>query len=64
MNKISLKAARVDKNITQTGLAKLVKVTKKTVASWESGKSMPKADKIDLICQAIGRGYDEIRWKV
>ena len=64
MDKISMRAARVDRNITQAELAKECKVTKKTVASWESGKSMPKADKIDLICHALGRGYDQIRWKV
>ena len=62
--RVSLKAMRVDKEITQTELAKAVGVTKKTVGAWESGKSMPKADKIDLICKVLGCGYDDIRWKV
>lgn len=62
--RISLKAARVDKDLTQTEVAVAVGVTKKTVGAWESGKSMPKADKIDLLCQVLGKTYDDIRWKV
>ena len=62
--RISLKAARADRNLTQKELAIAVGVTKKTVGAWESGKSMPKADKIDLLCQALGKTYDDIRWKV
>lgn len=62
--RVSLKAARVDKNLTQTDMAKALNVTKKTVGAWESGKSMPKADKIEQICILLGRTYDEIRWKV
>ena len=62
--RISLKAARADKNLTQKELAIAVGVTKKTVGAWESGKSMPKADKIDLLCQVLGKTYDDIRWKV
>lgn len=62
--RISLKAARVDKGLSQKELAIAVGVTKKTVGAWESGKSMPKADKIDLLCQVLCKTYDDIRWKV
>lgn len=62
--RVSLKAARVDKNLTQTDVANALNVTKKTVGAWESGKSMPKADKIDQLCKLLGRSYDDIRWSV
>lgn len=62
--KISLKAARVDKNLTQTDVAKAMNVTKKTVWAWENGKSMPTVDKIEQLCKILGRNYDDIRWKV
>ena len=62
--KVSLKAMRIDKNLTQTALADAVNVTKKTVGAWENGKSMPTIDKIEKICAVLGCGYDDIRWKV
>ena len=44
--KLTLKAARVNKGLTQEDVAKALNVTKKTVGSWEMGKTMPKIDKI------------------
>lgn len=60
---MSLKAARVDVGLTQQDLADMVNVNKKTIISWENGRSFPDADKIGLICKAVGRNYDEIRWR-
>lgn len=61
---ISIKAARVDKGLTQQDMATALGVTKKTVGSWESGKTKPTLDKIEAICALLGRSYDEIKWKV
>ncbi len=61
--RISLKAARVNAGLTQEELAAAVNVGKKTVAAWENGKSLPKADKIDKICQALNMPYDNIQWQ-
>lgn len=61
--RISLKAARINANLTQEELAAAVNVNKKTVAAWENGKSLPKADKIDEICQAVNMPYDNIQWQ-
>lgn len=61
--RITLRAARTNKRMTQQGLAKAVGVTKKTVGAWESGKSMPKVDKIEIICSVLGVKYDDIQWK-
>lgn len=60
--RISLKAARIDKDLRQIDVAAAVGVDKKTVGAWESGKSLPTADKIDALCAILGRSYDEIRW--
>lgn len=40
--KISLAAARVNAGLTQNDVAKVLKVGKQTIVSWEKGKSEPK----------------------
>ena len=61
--RISLKAARVNKRLTQANVAKALNVTKKTVGAWESGKTMPNVNKIDPLCTLLGVKYDDIQWK-
>lgn len=62
--RITLKAARVNKGLTQAAVGVALNVTKKTVGAWENGKTMPNADKIDALCDLLGVKYDDIRWKV
>lgn len=62
--KVTLKAARINKGLTQEDLATALKVTKKTVGSWEMGKTMPKIDKIQLLCALLDCSYDDIIWNV
>lgn len=62
--RILLKAARVNKDLTQQDVANALNVTKKTVGAWESGKTMPKVDKIDALCLLLGVNYDDIQWNV
>lgn len=62
--RITLKAARTNKNLTQGDVATELNVTKKTVGAWEKGKSMPNVDKIDQLCTLLGCKYDDIQWKV
>lgn len=59
---ITLKAARVNRGITQEELADILKVSKKTISSWESGKTVPKIDKIQPLCSTLGVEYNDIRW--
>lgn len=61
--RMSLKAARVNKGLTQEELAKKVNVTKKTVWSWENGNTKPKIDKIELLCSVLETSYDNINWQ-
>lgn len=61
--RLSIKALRVDKGLRQTDMAAALGVSRKAVAAWESGKSVPRADKIDGICKFLGVSYDNIKWK-
>jgi DNA-binding XRE family transcriptional regulator len=62
--KVTLKAARINKGFTQEYVANELNVTKKTVGSWEMGKTMPKIDKIEKLCSLYGCSYDDIIWNV
>ena len=62
MKQISIKAARINKGLTQKELAKLLNVSNKTVSSWENGRSVPKADKIDQLCTILDMPYDQINF--
>ena len=62
--RVTLKSARTNKNMTQEEAAKALNVTKKTLGSWEKGKTIPKIDKIEHICRLYECNYDDIVWKV
>lgn len=63
MLKISLKAARVNAELSQKDAAKTLKVTSKTLHSWENGDSSPSAKYIDAICDLYKVSYDNIKFK-
>lgn len=60
--RITLEAARVNVGLKQSEAAEQIGVNKKTLSSWERGKSIPKSDKIPVICSVYKRHYDEIQW--
>lgn len=60
--RISLEAARVNAKLKQKEAADLIGVNKKTLSSWERGLTVPKSDKIPVICEVYNRHYDEIEW--
>lgn len=64
MMRITMKAARINRGLTQADVAKALNVTKKTVGSWESGKTKPRLDKIEPICTLYECSYDEIVWNI
>ena len=51
--RVTIKAARVNKNLTQTEFANAIGVNVRTVQSWESGASAPRADKMPEICEVL-----------
>ena len=62
MLKISLKAARVNAGLSQKDVADRLKVSNRTVCSWENGDTFPSADKIDTHCKLYGIAYDNINF--
>lgn len=60
MDKISLAAARVNVGLSQKEAAELLKVSNKTLWTWEKGIAFPSAQKIEAICKLYNRPYDGI----
>lgn len=57
---ITLKAARVNKGLTQLEAAKLLNVSKDTVGNWEKGKSYPNLKNIKEIEKVYDVSYDDL----
>lgn len=60
MSKLSLAAARVNKGLSQKEAAKRLKVSNKTLCSWEKGLTFPKPQHIDAICNLYCVNYDDL----
>ncbi len=60
--RVSLKAARINKNLRQTDVAVELKVDRKTISSWESGNTKPSIKYIEPLCAVLGVSYDDIEW--
>lgn len=58
--KNKLKLARVEKNLSQEELAKLVSVSRQTINSIETGKFYPTAKLALLLCIALDKRFEEI----
>ena len=58
--KITLKAARVNANLTQQEAAKKLNISKDTLANWEKGKTFPDAEGILNIEKIYNIPYDNI----
>lgn len=57
---MTLKAARVNKNLTQKQAAGELGVTSETVRSWEKGKTFPNTEQVRKIEEVYGLTYAEI----
>jgi DNA-binding XRE family transcriptional regulator len=57
---MTLKAARVNKGLSQKAAAKSLKVSNKTLCNWEKGKTVPNARYVNAICELYGIGYDNL----
>lgn len=62
MTKFTLKAARVNAQLTQKAAAAAIGVSNKTLSSWENGITTPTADKIPVICVLYGVPYDQLNF--
>lgn len=60
--RVTIKAARVNKGMTQEVFANAVGVGVRTVQNWEAGVSSPRADKMPEICAVLDCEIDDIAW--
>ena len=64
MTKMTLKALRVNANLTQEVAAEKIGVTQKTLSNWENGITYPNQKQIEKICTVYGTTYDCINFLV
>lgn len=57
---LTLKALRVNQNLTQSQAAQALKVTRDTISNWENGKTFPDVEKIKAIEKLYKVKYDDI----
>lgn len=58
----TLKGARVNAGFTQKSAAKELKISNKTLSSWETGASVPNIQQVSALCALYGRKIDEINF--
>lgn len=51
---------RVRKKLTQEQLATILKIDRSTIAKWETGEAMPRADKLPEIAKALDCTIDDL----
>lgn len=57
---MNIKKLREAAGITQTALAEIISVPQPTIASWETGRALPRAEKLPLIAKALGCTIDDL----
>lgn len=60
MLRISLAAARVNKEMTQREAAKKLGISTRTLINWEKGLSYPSAPKINALCALYEVSLDNL----
>ena len=55
-----IRAARIEKNMTQTELADKMGVSYQAVSNWERCRSMPDISKFNDLCDVLGLTLDEL----
>ena len=60
--KISMTAARVNAGLTQKEAAKEIGVSCETIKNWEKGKTSPKVNQINIICDVYNMPVDNINF--
>lgn len=62
MDKITLKSARINVNLSRKEVASEVGVSESTIKSWELGKTFPQQPQIDKLCKLYKRSYDTLNF--
>lgn len=58
--KVTLRAARINADMTQEDAAKLMNVSVRTIANWEKGTTQPRFDQVAKLCQLYCVDIDNI----
>lgn len=58
--KITLKAARVNRDMSQEEAGALIGVSRDSIRRWEKGYSTPKQEYLDKLCNTYGVTYDDL----
>ena len=58
--RISLRAARVNRNMNQTQAANAIGVSDRTLSRWEQGDAYPRSDQFLELCKLYGVSADSI----
>ena len=58
--KLNIKEKRNIRNLTQEELAKKMNINRSTVAKWETGESLPRADKLFKLAKIFNCTVDEL----
>ena len=53
-----LKELRIEKGLTQTQLAKELRVNQRTICNWEVGERQPTLDTLEVIAKYFNVSYD------
>ena len=60
---LKLKAARAEKDLTQSALAATVGVSRQTINAIEKGEYNPTINLCRSICKILGKTLDELFWE-
>lgn len=60
---LKLKAARVERDLTQAELAELIGVTRQTIGAIEKRDYNPTINLCLKICKVLGKTLDELFWE-
>lgn len=63
MKNTRMKLARMERNLNQENLARLVGVTRQTISLIESGDYNPTLNLCKAICRALGRTLNDLFWE-
>lgn len=59
---LNLKAARINKSMTQQKAAKAIGVAPTTLCNWETGKTFPNAKMIARVAEVYGLSVESIKF--
>lgn len=57
---MGFKRCRERANIKQKDIAEALRIDRSTVAKWETGESLPRADKLPQLAKILGCTVDEL----